>query len=374
MKHTESPPIQDIAKQFAIPEKQFSCHPYGSGHINDTYLIQSLGEVETRYLLQRINHHVFKDVPALMQNMGKVTSHLQEKLQTADKFSRHFTTITLLPTHSGKLYFQDQAGQYWRMQHFVPHSISYDVVTTAAQAYQAGKAFGTFQALLKDLPADGLQQTIPDFHNMESRLRQFQQACDADPAGRKGQIAEEIAFVEKRKPAMSALYQQVKEGAIPLRITHNDTKFNNVLLEETTHEALCVIDLDTVMPGVVLYDFGDAVRSIVNTGAEDESRQEKIQVNLSFYEAFAEGYLTETLSFLTAKEIERLAFSAQYMTFIMGLRFLTDHLAGDVYYKIRHQGHNLQRARAQFTLLTRMEDLYEPMKAIIHQRSQHKGD
>lgn len=370
MKDQRTYPVEDIIRKFKIEGEAFACKPYGSGHINDTFILRNSMPSSPDYLLQRINHHVFKDVDTLMHNMWKVTTHLQEKLNAAKNSKVAFKTITLIPTHAGTLYYQDQEGYFWRMQTFIPNCISYDVVTSADQAFQSGKAFGKFQALLNDLPGKSLQETIPDFHNMESRFEKFQQAYEDDPLERKAAVESEIAFALERKYEMLELYKHVKNGSIPLRITHNDTKFNNVLLDEKTYQPLCVIDLDTVMPGAVLYDFGDAVRTIANTAAEDERELEKIQMNMEFYEAFAHGYLEETLLFLTEKEIELLPFSARYMTFIMGLRFLTDYLAGDVYYKTQSKAHNLQRARAQFKLLSCMERSYHDMVKVIKQLTQ----
>lgn len=368
--HTYS--VEEIIKKFEIRGEGFLCQPYGSGHINDTFLVSNLS-ASPDYLLQRINHQVFTNVETLMNNIWRVTQHIKQKLALPDNKNSNFETITIIPAIQGKLYYQDEEGLFWRMQTFVSQSISYDVVRSEAQAFQAGKAFGKFQALLYDLPGEELKETIPDFHNMESRLEKFSHALEADLAGRRSSVEKEINFVLERQQEMLDMYKHIKNGDLPLRITHNDTKFNNVLLDKETQQAVCVIDLDTVMPGVVHFDFGDAVRTIANTAAEDEKDVEKIKVNLQFYEAFAKGYLQEAGFFLTDAEIDYLAFSCQYMTFIMGLRFLTDYLSGDIYYKIHHPEHNLQRVRAQFTLLTCMEKQYLTMHAIINQLSINPG-
>lgn len=365
MKDKQTYPVEEIIKKFEIKGDEFVCQPYGSGHINDTFLVRSPSPATPDFLLQRINHQVFTNVEALMSNMWQVTNHIKQKIRLPENKNDVFDTVTLIPARDGKLYYKDKEGSYWRVQTFVPNSISYDVVSSGEQAFQAGKAFGKFQASLYDLPGEKLYETIPDFHNMESRLEKFFKAIEVDSADRKPLVEHEIKFVLERQQEMLDMYGHVKNGDFPLRITHNDTKFNNVLLDKESQEAVCVIDLDTVMPGVVLFDFGDAVRSIVNTAAEDEKHLEKIAVNLDFYETFARGYLEEAAPFLTDMEINYLAFSGRYMTFIMGLRFLTDYLVGDVYYKVQSKEHNLQRARAQFQLVSCMEKAFPAMESII---------
>ena len=352
-----SPPISDIIRRFS-PTADPSCtyQAYGSGHINDTFLVRTRGGQE--YLLQRINHQVYPDVAGMMDNIRRVTEHLRRKLDEQHQDS--LTTLQIIPTHDGALFYQDDTG-YWRMMTFISDSVAYDVATSPELAHEAGRAFGQFQALLRDLPGPPLHEVIPDFHHMGHRLRQFDQALAADVAHRAASVANEIHFVRQRAEKMLSLYQLVATGDLPLRVTHNDTKLNNVLLDPLTHRARCVVDLDTVMPGSVLYDFGDAIRTTANTAAEDEPNLEKVQFSLAYYEAFARGYFSETRSFLTDTEIEHIPFSAQYMTFIMGLRMLTDYLAGDVYYKVHHAEHNIQRARAQFQLVSRMEAQYDEM-------------
>ncbi len=356
--------IEKIIRQFQIGEGNFSYQPFGSGHINDTYIVRPEEASREKYLLQRINHQVFKDVESLMHNMRLVTMHLKNKLSVAK--DNHFTTVEIIPTHQGELYYQDESG-FWRMQTFISGSITFDVATSERQAFEAGFAFGKFQVLLQDMPVDVLKETIPDFHNIAYRFRHFDAALKEDAVGRKGSVREEIQFAMDRKKAMLTVYARVINKEVPVRITHNDTKFNNVLLDQRTQKARCVIDLDTVMPGVVWYDFGDAVRTIVNRAAEDEKDADKIDVNMAYFKAFTGGFLQETATLLTDTEVAALAFSAQYMTFIMGLRFLTDYMAGDVYYKTGHPHHNLQRARAQFTLLTKMEERAGQMQEFVLQ-------
>ncbi len=356
--------IEKIISQFCVGEGKFFYKPFGSGHINDTYAVRTKARAQDAYLLQRINHQVFQDVEGLMHNMHLVTEHLKEKLSLHN--DQHFKTVTIIPTRQGALYYQGE-NSYWRMLTFISNSLAYDVVTADWQAFEAGVAFGKFQQLLQDMPVDSLKETIPDFHNIAYRFDNFDKALTRDVAKRKATALQQIQFARDRKPAMLAMYARVNNHEVPVRITHNDTKVNNVLLDRHTQKALCVIDLDTVMPGAVWYDFGDAVRTIVNTAAEDEKALDKIAINMAYYKAFTCGFLQQTAHMLTYAEIEGLAFSAQYMTFIMGLRFLTDYIAGDIYYKTKHPHHNLQRASAQFTLLAKIEDHAKEMQQVVQQ-------
>ena len=354
----DSSTIADIIRQFSLVEgSSYTYKAYGSGHINDTFLVRA--NQDEAYLLQRINHQVYPDVAGMMDNIRRVTEHLRQKLE--ERHESTLTTLQIIPTQGGALFYQDDDGNFWRMLTYIDNSVAYDVATSPDLAREAGRAFGQFQALLRDLPGPPLHEVIPDFHHMGKRLQQFKQALTTDTAQRVASVPGEIKFVHERAEKMQALYQLVDDGTLPLRVTHNDTKLNNVLLDPVNHRARCVVDLDTVMPGSVLYDFGDAIRTTANTAAEDEVDLDKVQFSLSYYEAFTQGYYSETRTFLTDAEIENLPLSAQYMTFIMGLRMLTDYLAGDVYYKIHHPEHNLQRARAQFQLVKRMEEKHEEM-------------
>ena len=364
MPATASPSMDTIVQRFQLTGNSFTYEPFGAGHINDTFLLRN--DQADSYLLQRINHQVYKNVHGMMRNIRRVTEHLRQKIASSDDPSL-LTTLQVISTHDGDLFYQDAAGNYWRVLTFISDSVAYDVATSPVQAREAGRAFGQFQALLHDLPGEPLIEVISDFHHMGGRLTKFAQALDADVVQRAAQVPDEINFVRQRADEMLALYRLVETGQLPQRITHNDTKLNNVLLDPLTHRARCVVDLDTVMPGTVLYDFGDAIRTTANTATEDEPDLDKVQLHLPYYEAFAQGYVSEARAFLTDREIEHLAFSARYMTFIMGLRFLTDYLAGDVYYKTHHPEHNLQRARNQFQLVTRMEAQYDEMVRIIEQ-------
>ncbi|KAA3436295.1 phosphotransferase enzyme family protein [Rufibacter hautae] len=356
--------LSAVLSQFSIDGGVAQVVSHGSGHIHDTYHVMNSHPGSPDYLLQRVNHHVFKNVPALMDNIQVVTTHLRQKLENTPGTQPQKEVLTLIPTNQHKWFYQDAEGNYWRMYYFLDDTLGFDMVTTPAQAYEGGKAFGKFQALLADLPVEQLHDTIPDFHNVVNRLRLFRETVAADPAGRVAEVAAEIAFVEERAQAMSTIYHMGQRGELPLRITHNDTKFNNVLLDKDG-KAQCVIDLDTVMPGYVAYDFGDAIRTTVNTAPEDEPELEKIQVNLALFEAFAKGFLEETSSALSDQEIASLLHGVLLLPFIMGLRFLTDYIDGDHYYKIHFPAHNLQRCRAQFQLVKELEALLPELQGIL---------
>ena len=334
---------------------------FGTGHIHNTYKItkQTTGE---SFLLQHINHKVFKDVAGMMQNIKQVTAHLAKRL---DNKYPGFTTLEVIPTLDNQLFFYQKNYGYWRLCTFIENSIGYDKAISAQQAAEAGKAFGLFQALLSDMQATQLNTTIPDFHNMAYRIDNLDKAVITDAKGRLQEVSTEISFVNTRRKQMIEFYQEIASGKLPIRITHNDTKFNNVLLDVKTHQAKAVVDLDTVMPGSLLYDFGDAIRTICNTCEEDEADTENIDFSIPFFKAFSESYFKEVGQTLTQKEKSLLVFSAKYMTMIMGVRFLTDYLEGDVYYKINHKKHNLQRVKAQFRLIEVMEKNEKALQRIV---------
>ncbi|QNF32862.1 aminoglycoside phosphotransferase family protein [Adhaeribacter swui] len=363
--------LPDIIAQFKIQGTVGAIQTHGSGHIHDTFHVANHQAEAPDYLLQRINHHIFKNVPLLMDNIRQVTAHLREKLQTIPGAEPGKEVLTLVPTHHDQWYYQDEAGNYWRMYYFLKNTNSYDIVQTPQQAFEGGKAFGRFQALLADLAVDRVHDTIPNFHNIQSRLQIFRAAIQKDPVNRVKDVAPEIAFVEERAEAMSTILRLGEAGALPLRITHNDTKFNNVLLSQD-NKAQCVIDLDTVMPGYVAYDFGDAIRTTVNTAAEDEKDLEKVTVNMALLESFTQGFLEETKLLLSKTEIESLALGVLLLPYIMGLRFLTDYIDGDNYYKIHFPEHNLQRARAQLQLVKKLEEQYPQIEQIIRTCAQVK--
>jgi hypothetical protein len=335
----------------------------GSGHINDTYKIAT-GNPETSYVLQRINSSVFKDIPGLMKNIGVVTRHLENKINSGDDSARSLSALRLIPAKEELYFFRDENSDYWRLYNFIEGTKSYDVVESPALAYKGGRAFGLFQHLTSDIPADSLAETIPFFHDIEKRLAAFHNTVRKDPENRVNDLSREIEFVEKREEGMKTILNLLMDGKIPVRVTHNDTKFNNILFD-ADNNAVCIVDLDTVMPGTVLYDFGDAIRTGANTAAEDEKNLSLIAIDLDLFRAYSKGYLETAGQFLNEQERSLLAFSAKFMTYIIGLRFLTDHIDGDHYYRIHFPGHNLQRARAQFRLLESMEEKFEEMEDIV---------
>jgi hypothetical protein len=338
--------VRAIARQFQISGEFLDAEPYGNGHINDTYCVTyNQGGTRVRYLFQRINHHVFKAPVALMDNVQRVTAHLAAKLSDESDASRR--VLTLIPTRSGASYWRDAGENVWRAYIFIEHARGYDAVQNAEQARSAARAFGSFQRLLADLPAPRLHDTIPDFHHTPKRFAALTKAIEADGANRAASARQEIEFALRHEAMCGVLLA----ANLPERVTHNDTKFNNVLLDDTSGEGICVIDLDTVMPGLALYDFGDMVRTTTSPAQEDERDLSKVRMQFPMFEALARGYLSEAAEFLTPAEKQWLPFSGKLITFEIGLRFLTDFLAGDVYFKVHRDGHNLDRCRTQFTLV-----------------------
>ncbi|UJF18493.1 phosphotransferase [Vibrio sp. SS-MA-C1-2] len=351
------------AKQFLPDSDILSIEPFGTGHINDTFQVMIKDESDS-FILQRINHHIFPNVPKLMDNIGKVTNHLRNKFHHLPNKDPKKNTLTFIPCLTDALYYQDVHGDYWRMMETISPATSYDKVDTQAQAFQAAVGIGEFQALLSDFNGDALYEVIPDFHNMTTRLNTFYQVIEKNPVNRVELAKEMIEFVELRAELMQTLVHLGDKNQLPIRVTHNDTKINNVLLDQEDN-ALCVIDLDTVMPGFVHYDFGDAIRTSTNTGAEDDSNLDNVEMDIDLFRAYTEGFLSQTVEILTPIEIEYLPLSAKIMTFIIGLRFLTDYLDGDNYFKVHHEHHNLQRAKAQFKLVQSMERQFDDMKDIV---------
>ncbi|AWI10082.1 mucin desulfatase [Ereboglobus luteus] len=338
--------------------------PYGSGHINDTFVARfDQSGAPVRYIFQKINQNIFKDVAALMDNIERVTSHASRRAKEkgADASRR---ALTLVPTRDGRSHLNAAGGHAWRCYLFIENARTYDIVETPSHAREAARAFGTFQGLLNDLPGGRLRETIPDFHNTRKRFENFQRALAADAHNRAANARDEIDFALKSESMVDVLLNLQKSGAIPERITHNDTKINNVMLDDATHEGICVIDLDTVMPGLALYDFGDMVRSATNSGAEDERDLSKISMRMPFYEGLVSGYLSAAGSFLNEAERAHLAFSGKLITFEIGLRFLTDYLEGDVYFKTKRPGHNLDRCRTQFALARSIDSQQSAMETI----------
>lgn len=336
----------------------------GSGHIHDTFYIKTSEAEKDNFVLQRINNKVFRNVPELQDNIERVTRHICAKLKNIPGADTKRESLNLIPSQDGRSWYEDNYGNFWRLFIYITNHRSYDIVDSPEKAFEGGKAIGRFQALLSDLPGKPLYETIPNFHNIIWRLGNLENAIKADKVLRVRESEVEIDFVRKRAEIMKTILKLGTEGRIPLRITHNDTKFNNILLDNN-NKALCIIDLDTVMPGYVHYDFGDAIRTAANEAAEDETDLQKVRMNQSLYRAYAEGYLSEAGETLNETEKEFLAFAPQLITYTMAVRFLTDFLEGDVYYKIHNEQHNLQRTKAQLKLIESMEEQYSDMQEII---------
>lgn len=338
--------------------------PYGSGHINDTFAI-TLDQAgrPVRYILQRINDRVFKNVPALMENIQRVTSHTV-RFAVAGGSGDSRQALTLVGTRDGAAWHRDAHGAFWRCYLFIENAQTHDLVENPRQAFEAARAFGEFQRALVDLPGPRLHETIPGFHDTRGRFEAFKRAVVADRLGRARGIQAEIDFALGREPMAGVLLDLLARGEMPERITHNDTKFNNVMLDEATARGVCVIDLDTVMPGLALYDFGDMVRSATNSAAEDERDVTKVTMRMDIFEGLLAGYAASAGAFLNAAERAHLAFSGKLITYEIGLRFLTDYLEGDVYFKIKRPEHNLNRCRTQFALVRSIEQQEPAMQAL----------
>jgi hypothetical protein len=348
------------AGQFRFRGEVSALTPYGNGHINDTYLVTCQApDATARYVLQHINRNVFRDPIAVMQNIERVTAHLAAQLAGEPDGARR--ALSLIPARSGRNWHEDASGEVWRAYPKIENAQSYDTATSALQALQAARAFGRFQQQLAGLPLPRLRETIPDFHHTPKRFTAFQRAIAADEKDRVRLAGPEIDFALAREPITGVLL-----GArLPERITHNDTKFNNVLLDEKTGEAICVIDLDTVMPGLALYDFGDMVRTTTSPAPEDERDLSKVNLQFPLFEALVRGYLQTAGEFLTPEEKQFLVFSGKLITFEVGIRFLADFLAGDTYFKVHREGHNLDRCRTQFKLLESIEKQEDQMNRLV---------
>lgn len=356
--------VEMLISQFKIEGDFVSGQAYGSGHINDTYLVIMQTTQEDKYILQRVNHNVFKQPEQLMENVRRVTEHIRSKV-LAEGGDVNRQCLNLFPTKSGKCFFCDSDGNHWRVYQCIHDAVGYDIVDKEEIAYEGGRAFGQFQTWLVDLPGGPLFETIPHFNDPEFLLERFFEVLKEDKAGRSASIVKEIEFVKQRAYEMQKLVRMGREGSLPIRITHNDTKLNNVLIDIHTNKATCVIDLDTVMPGFALNDYGDSIRTGTNTGAEDDADLSKVGIDMALFEAYTQGYLEYAKAFLTETEKNLLAFSGKLYPFIIGLRFITDYLDGDNYFKIHHEHHNLQRARAQFKLLSDMENKFDLMNETV---------
>ncbi len=352
--------IKTVGSAFCIHGDFVRAAPYGGGHINDTFAVEYLqGGVPIRYIFQRINHQIFKDPALLMDNISRVLMHSHERLSDTEDASRR--ALTLIPSVKGQSYTVDDEGYYWRVYIFIEQATTYDVVENEKQAFEAARAFGNFQNLLVDIPGERLKETIPNFHDTPNRYCTLLSAIEADTENRAKNVKAEIDFVIKREPDTRIIVDGIHDGSIPERITHNDTKLNNVMIDDKTQEGICVIDLDTVMPGSALYDFGDLVRTSTSPALEDEQDLSKVFMRQTMFEALVRGYLSAAGEFLTARELELLPFSGKLITLEIGIRFLTDYLQGDTYFKTHREGHNLDRCRTQLKLVSSIEAQTEAM-------------
>lgn len=357
---------KEIFENFNFKGNLVDYKVFGSGHINTTYLVtyDNDGKI-SKYVVQKINENVFKDIDSLMDNVFAVTSFLKQKI-AENNGTPNRETLNFIKTVNGDKYFKDTDGDCYRAYCYVDKSKSYDSVDSPEIFGKSGIAFGRFQKYLDDFDAETLTQTIPNFHNTIWRFEnEFLPAVNADKCNRAKDCQSEIDFVKERKNDCSKFVDLINSGKLPLRVTHNDTKLNNVLFDEDTDEAICVIDLDTVMPGLALYDFGDSIRFGANTCNEDEADVDKVKINLDYFSAYAKGFLSEAGESLNQCEIDNLAFSAKLMTLECGMRFLTDYLNGDVYFKTDYENHNLVRAKNQFALVADMESKMSEMEDII---------
>lgn len=358
--------IEKIANEFAIAGKFIEGAEINSGHINATYMaaFETEGGLRHRYILQRINEKVFKEPLAVMRNVEMVTRHINSKVMRV-KRDIGGQTLNLYPARKGGSYVAGAGGGIWRCYNFIEGCRTYEIVENTRQAYQAAHAFGAFQDLVSDIPLEGIEETIPDFHNTPKRYERLMSVVESDFCGRVAGVKAELDFIKKRQPLVSRLVDLSGESLLPNRVTHNDTKINNVMMDVDTDEAVCVIDLDTVMPGLSLYDFGDLVRTAVSPAAEDERDLSKVSVRMPMFEALAEGYI-DACNCLCDEELDNLAFAGVLISLETGIRFLTDHLEGDVYFKVKRNGQNLDRARTQLKLVEQLERKQGEMEVFVN--------
>jgi Ser/Thr protein kinase RdoA (MazF antagonist) len=355
--------MNDLANIFDILDEVGEIRPLKIGFINDSFIVGSKYLDGNWYFLQKINHKIFQNIYGLQQNIYIVTNHLRAKLKLAGENDIDRKVLRLIPTRSGELFHKDSKGEYWRLFALVRDTHSYDSITSAL-AYKAGIAFGNFQRLLADVPEGQLIETIPNFHNMEFRLEQFKDAVQKNRVDRLSEVQWLVDEIESRAEEMCLPERLFREGILPKRINHCDTKVNNLLFDENDNP-ICIVDLDTVMPGFVMSDFGDFMRTAGNTGEEDDTNLENVSFNMEIFESYSKGYLQEAKTFLTPIEIELLPFGARLLTYMQLCRFLSDYLNGDTYYKITNPLHNLQRSKAQFKLLQSIELNFDEMKRFI---------
>lgn len=358
--------MQRIISEFDFQGEMISCRPYGNGHINDTYIVQfQVGNNIVPYILQRINHHIFQNVDMLMENISNVTAYLKTKI-TEQGGNPLRETLNLISLKKGGDYLVDEDGNYWRSYLFITDAICRERINQPEDFYQCGVAFGSFQNLLSDFPVSLLHEIIPNFHNTPSRYLDFEQAVQQDVMGRAKKVKDEIRFIRARESSMSALTGMLERGEIPQRVTHNDTKLNNCMFDIYTGKIICVIDLDTVMPGIRAYDFGDSIRFGATTGAEDEPDLKKVSFSMPLFESYTKGFLKACGLEMKKSEVDSLVIGARLMTLECGMRFLTDYLQGDVYFKTSRKDHNLDRCRTQLKLVSDMENQISEMYRILY--------
>ena len=356
--------VCEILSHFDLPGVLVAYCPIGCGHINDTLMVTYRQEnTETGYILQRINTNVFRNPDQLMENIHRVTAYLADVIRKNGGDPAR-ETLRVYPTKEGERYYRTAAGDCMRVYNFVADTYTLQSIENPDDFRKAGAAFGTFQCMLADYPSETLHETIPDFHNTVSRFEALKTAVAENAAGRAADVQTEIDFALAHEADTHVLLDLLKKGELPLRVTHNDTKLNNILFDNTTRQGLCVVDLDTVMPGLSLYDFGDSIRFGANTADEDEKDVSKVSLSLDLYRAYVEGYLSTAGSSLTDREIEYLPFSAKLLTYECGIRFLTDYLNGDTYFHTAYPEHNLVRCRTQFALVADMERKMSRMQSI----------
>ncbi|MEZ7955767.1 MAG: phosphotransferase [Rubritalea sp.] len=364
--------IKAISHEFAIAGEFVEGEEIDSGHINNTYLAvyETADGKRAKYILQRINNYVFKDPLKVMKNVEVVTRHINWKVLRVKK-DLGGQTLNIYPARGGRSFAYGKNGGVWRCYNYIENCHTYDVVENSRQAYQAAKAFGSFQDLVSDLPVEEVAETIPDFHNTPKRYARLMEVIAADPKGRLKNVAVEVSFIKQREELCKHLVELAEQGKLPVRVTHNDTKLNNVMMDSETDEAVCVIDLDTVMPGLSLYDFGDLVRTATSPAEEDEKDLSKVEMRMSMFEALAEGYI-DGCDCLTPLEIENLVIGGKLMTLEVGIRFLTDYLEGDQYFKTEYDDHNLVRSRTQLKLVECIEQKEVEMNKFVSRVAKSK--
>ena len=358
--------IMEVVEHFCFQGTYKEKKPWGNGHINDTYLVTFDADpgIQKRYILQRMNKSIFKNPEQLMENITSVTGFLREKIKE-NGGDPDRETLHVITTKDGSSYYVDSEGEYWRAYNFIEDAVSYDLVEKPEDFYESALTFGRFQRLLADYPAETLHETIPGFHDTRARFEAFKKAVEEDVCHRADSVRDEIRFVLDREELAGYFGDLLKRGEIGLRVTHNDTKLNNVLMDKKTGKGVCVIDLDTVMPGLAMNDFGDSIRFGASTALEDEKDLDQVWCDMQLFEEYTQGFIEGCGGKLTPKEIELLPMGAKLMTYECGMRFLMDYLQGDVYFKIHRPEHNLDRARTQFKLVSDMENKWQTMENIV---------